>query len=229
MNPLLATAALMHHKNEVEYFVGTAFSYKSEKHFITANHCMPKDLGSVTLAIPTAQKVLTVSAIARHETADLALLYCDHPSNNYEGIESFTAIDETVTYGTDFMTFGFPEDFIGPNAGNPTPRLFKGYFQTLFNHNSHMGYKYKAGELSIPCPHGLSGAPLFHPDRRSVLSALVTENIETSTEMWSETIEEKGSSKSEHTYNRVINYGVSVILHHHKEWIEEHINNVEKV
>ena len=54
----------MHHKNKKEHFVGTCFSFKSPRHFITAKHCLPEDLGSVTVALPSLQKSIIASTIS---------------------------------------------------------------------------------------------------------------------------------------------------------------------
>lgn len=229
MNPLNAIGALMHHKNKKEHFVGTCFSFKSPRHFITAKHCLPEDLGSVTVALPSLQKSITACGIATHDDADLAILYFDEEQNDLNGIEPFTLMVSNYGLGEEFISYGFPEDMIGPNIGHPTPRLFRGYYQRFFDHRSHMGCSYSAGELNIACPGGLSGSPLFRPEAHTVLTGLVTENLEASTELWTEESEATNENKSTHLYHRVINYGVALMLDKHLNWIEENIKEFQEL
>lgn len=96
-------------------------------------------------------------------------------------VEPFWGCVGNYSLGEEFFAFGFPEDSLGPNQGHPTARLFKGHFQRFMQYKSHMGYAYFAGELSTPCPGGLSGGPLFRPDAPEMLTGLVAENIEAAT------------------------------------------------
>ena len=229
MNPLNAIGALMHHKNKKESFVGTCFSYKSPRHFITAKHCLPDKLGSVTIALPSLQKSLTAHGIATHDDADLAILYFDEKQNDLDGIEPFHQIAKNYKLGEDVISYGFPEDMVGTNQGNPTPRLFKGYYQRFFEHTSYMGYTYTAGELNIACPHGLSGSPLFSHNEHSMLYGLVTENTEASTERWTEELEVSNNNSTTNSYHRVINYGISLMLNNHITWIEDNLKDFEEL
>ena len=224
MNPINAIGAIIHHKEGKEQFVGTCFSYKDSAHFITACHCIPDDIGSITIALPLVGRSLIATAVAKHETADIAILQCHSPKNNLDGIDSFKHIVSNYSMAEDFITYGYPEDMIGPHSGAPTPRVYKGYFQRFLNHSSHMGYTYHAGELSIPCPGGLSGAPLFRPAAHVVITGLVTENLQASTELWTEESEIKSNIKNVYTYNRVITYGIALLLDKHISWIDEHVN-----
>lgn len=227
MNPLNAIGALMHHKNNKEHLVGTCFSFKSPRHFITAKHCLPEDMGSVTVVLPSLQKSIVACGICTHDDADLAILYFDAENNDLTGIESFNLIVSNYGLGEEFLSYGFPEDMIGPNIGQPTPRLFRGYYQRFLEHRSHMGYSYPAGELNIACPGGLSGSPLFRPGAHTVLTGLVTENLEASTELWSEESELSDENKSTHHYHRMINYGVSLMLNKYITWIEENLKDFQ--
>src|SRR6266568_2867656 len=60
----------------------------------------------------------------------------------------------------------------------PSPHYtvgFPGHVQRFFNHTSHMGYRYIAAELSIGCPVGLSGAPVFNSTHMGRLYGVVAE------------------------------------------------------
>ena len=98
-----------------------------------------------------------------------------------------------------------------------------GHYQRFMDYESFMGYRYVAGELNIPWPAGLSGGPLFRPEAPQMLTALATENIETST--WPDSMEEevRDSGTVRTTHRRIISYGVSVILCHPLDCINEFV------
>lgn len=223
MNPINAIGVIIHFKDGKEYFVGTSFSFKEAGYFLTANHCIPENLDSIAIVLPYLKKTLTATAVARHETADVAILHCDNSKNDLENIETFKLVDIDHLLGKDYITYGYPEDMLGPGKGMPTPRLFKGYIQRWLNHKSYLGYEYKAAELSTACPKGLSGSPLFSPNNFEVVYGLVAENIEVSTERWVEEEESTENSRKQFSYNRVITIGVAVVLDRFIDWINEHI------
>jgi hypothetical protein len=82
-------------------------------------------------------------------------------------------------------------------------------------------YEYEAMELSIPCPWGLSGGPVFDRQRPGEVTAMVTENVETATLVDEETRVTSGGAVEAYLYRRVINYGVALLLHPHIDWIEK--------
>jgi hypothetical protein len=124
-------------------------------------------------------------------------------------------------WGDDFLAIGFPASVEGsPPKPRPTPRLFKGHFQRIFEHESDFGFSYLAGELSMPAPHGLSGGPVFSLQRGRVLG-VVAENLETTNLRHSqETVEEDGSTTRVERLG-VINYGICVMVQAIEAWAEE--------
>jgi hypothetical protein len=153
-----------------------------------------------------------------HPEADLAVIKLK--SDGREIVEPFRGIDDITGIGDDYCAYGYPEDSIGPNAGEPTARLFRGYSQRSMPYQSNLGYEYAAIELSFPCPGGLSGGPIFSIRRPQHLVGLVTENVETTTLLDStEILSKEGQLITEH-YRRVINYGVGLLLYPYKEWID---------
>lgn len=162
-----------------------------------------------------------VRQVTKHPDADLAILELE--GEGRESVQHLTALREVKGIGGDYYAYGYPEDSIGPNVGNPTARLFKGYCQRELKHESHMGYTYLAMELSFPCPGGLSGGPLFEFQLPTIPVGLVTENIEAATLLHSqEVLSKDGQPFTEH-YQRVISYGVGLLLQPYQEWIDKHV------
>lgn len=223
MNPLNGVAMLFEVKPGTgEFFLGSCFAYCQRTYFLTANHCVKeKDPDTLLVLSPTDGISRRVAQVRNHPTADLSLLVVEQGSINL--IEPFWGCVGNFSLGEEFFAFGFPEDSVGPNRGLPTARLFKGHFQRFMRYKSHMGYSYAAGELSIPCPGGLSGGPLFRPDAPEMLTGLVAEDIEATTFLDSqEVVRANGRVVSEH-YRRVVYYGVAVMLHNVKDWLDEHV------
>ena len=97
--------------------------------------------------------------------------------------------------GDDYAAFGYPEDVAADTPG-PTPRLFTGHFQRFFDHSSYAGYNYRAGEMSLPAPAGLSGGPVFRRQAPVMVMGLVAENFESSTTLHAvEEITEEGRER----------------------------------
>ncbi len=121
------------------------------------------------------------------------------------------------------MAYGFPEDVFGPTQGVATPRLFRGYYQRFYYHKSHLGYSYNAGEMNIAAPGGLSGGPIFRPGAPPMVMGLVTENLSSTTVL--EAMEEQlaPTQTRQIQYQRVIQYGVSLLLDSHEEWLSQFI------
>lgn len=224
MNSLYGVALLFGKQEGTEgVFLGSCFAYRQRTHFLAANHCV-KERTTTTLLIvsPTDGLPRSVLEVRTHPTADLSLLVVEPRENDL--IEPFWGCVGNYSLGEDFFAFGFPEDSaLGPNTGRPTARLFKGHFQRFMHHKSQMGYSYIAAELSIACPEGLSGGPLFRPEAPVMLTGLVAENIEAATFRDSQEIEQpSGRVVREHW--KVINYGVSVMLEPVNDWLDEHVS-----
>jgi len=88
---------------------------------------------------------------------------------------------------------------------------------------SHQGYQFMAGELSIPVPLGLSGGPLFIPSDHNRVSAVAVENHESYTlaEGFEEERSDGNVQRVEH--RRIVQYGIAVLLPHVTDWLEARI------
>jgi hypothetical protein len=202
--------------------LGTAFAFRQYGHFLTAAHCV-KDLDPKELLIASGYRriVRGVREVIKHKNADIALLVAE-PIKDDE-THPFWDLVGNLSLGEDFVAYGYPEDAIGPNEGRPTPRIFKGYFHRFMRHKSHLGYEYLAGELSTPCPSGLSGGPLFRPGALTMLTGLVTEDIEATTSLHeTESFAQDGSKVVDH-YRRVVTFGVGLMLTDVKDWLDQHV------
>jgi hypothetical protein len=110
--------------------------------------------------------------------------------------------------------------------GSFTPRK-----TILKRHVSHMvqdrpggeKYRYFAGELSIACPRGLSGGPVFRPEMPDEVLGVVTEDLDVGTiEHSVETEEDDGQRYSLET-KRIISYGLAVVLIEVNDWLTQNI------
>lgn len=205
-------------------FIGTCFAFGNSDCFLTAAHCIDGVDYENLQVLPYHDQILRkVSRAKVHPSADLAIVYLDGLCAAPLKV-TFAPYKKCVArrgLGEEFGAFGFPEDFMGPNQGSPTPRVFRGYFQRFMEHKSvKRKYSYLAAELSIACPSGLSGGPIFRIDDPTKIIGLVSENIESSTQIY---YEEKESSSDHIYYHKVIEYGVVVLLEPLFEWVNEHI------
>lgn len=233
MNPLEGIGLLYHEKkSESQYnFLGTCFAFRHSTYLLTASHCIGNLNASDCFVLflrfsKTIGRLISagkVLSIKRHPNADIALLQM--PEGSMNGVKPFLDCVGDYALGEDFMTYGFPEDisFSSISSVSPAPRLFRGYFQRFFDHRSHMGYRYIAGELNIPCPAGLSGSPLFRVTDPSMLTGIVTENIESTTTL--EAVEEiqKDGKMIKNIYQKVITYGICLMLHDARDWLDNNI------
>jgi hypothetical protein len=139
-----------------------------------------------------------------------------------EDVEPFWGAVGNYSLGEQFHAFGYPEDVAADKPG-PTPRLFTGHFQRFFDYRSFAGFRYRAGELSLPAPAGLSGGPLFRPGAAVMVTGLVAENFESRTTL--DSVEEVSREGDRTTYStvRVIAYGVAVMLDPLSGWLDEHV------
>ena len=224
MNPLSAVGLVFQEQaGKPMAFLGSCFAYRQRTHFLTAAHVVrDRPIEGLVVLSPRDSVLCPLREVHMHPSADAAVLILQ--STGRDIVEPFLDCVDNCALGEEYFAYGFPEDYRGPNQGQPTARLFKGHFQRFMQYKSHMGYNYVAGELSTPCPGGLSGGPLFRPDALNMIIGLVAENIETATLLdEQEVIDEGGKLVNEH-YRRVINYGVAVMLDDIKDWINEHIS-----
>ena len=145
---------------------------------------------------------MAVEAIDRHPEADLAVLRVDRDAA--QGVEPFWRA-LPARFGEPFIAFGYPENVFGEDSGQPTARLFRGHYQRFFENHSRMGYRYEAGEMSIPSPRGLSGGPLFRVGAPMYALGLAAENFQSTTGL------------------EVISYGVAVMLAPLEGWLDERL------
>ena len=203
-------------------FLGTCFAFRSSRRFLTAAHCIsgldPKEIG---IFVPETGNTLSVVSEQQHPEADITVLSTADPLQH--NLQPFVDHTSRHEIGEDFMAFGFPEDVFAVDRRQPVPRLFKGHFQRFFEHKSHLGFRYVAGELSVGCPGGLSGGPVYRAsDLVFRVDGVVTENLESTTVL--ETLEETETdgAVTRHSFARIINYGLCVMLFDLKEWLHNH-------
>jgi hypothetical protein len=203
-------------------FLGSCFAFRKKTHFLTAAHCVTTNSRERFVVLTPWEGVYSaVGEVNKHPKADLAILKLQ--GDGRDSIQHLTALTEVRGIGGDYYAYGFPEDSVGPNAGTPTARLFKGHCQRTLMHDSHIGYKYDAMELSFPCPGGLSGGPLFGSHLPTIPVGLVTENIEAATLLHSQEILLKDGKPFTEYYHRVISYGIGLLLQPYQEWIDKHV------
>jgi hypothetical protein len=178
--------------------------------FVTASHCVGK-LGAadVGVLLPGLSATIRAERLIRHGSADICIVRL--PNFDREPAEPFWGVVGNYTLGEEFHAFGWPEEILGDTR--PTPRLFTGHFQRFIpKHRSHLGFRYRAGELSIPCPGGLSGGPLFRPEAPQMLTGMVTENLEAWTLLDSvEEVQDNGRLYKLES-RRVLTYGLALML-----------------
>ena len=172
--------AQVNDNEQVMTFLGSCFAYLGPDTFATAHHCIagqPTEEMLVVSAIPPFLR--RVTEITSHPEADVSLIQV-RPSAEAQDHPFFQAASEPPEVGEDFITFGYPPDVFGV-AEEPTGRLFKGHFQRFMYFQPHWGaqYRYVAAELSIPCPKGLSGAPLYREASPLEAVGLITWNLRT--------------------------------------------------
>ena len=205
-------------------FLGTCFAYRSSSRFITAAHCLEGVPCENLKIMPFHNHILhNVHDYEIHPEADFAIIRMDM----FLAVHEFNPFVDCLAVnglGMDFAAFGFPEDSMGPNKGQSTPRLFKGHIQSVMHYHSSSfpQYKYEASELNIACPRGLSGGPIFSVYEPQKVIGVVTENLEASTIIFEE---EKHSSGEHVYYQKYVEYGVAVLLDPIKDWLNEKIPN----
>jgi hypothetical protein len=222
VNPLRAVGQVMRWRpGETPTFLGSCFALRWNNRYVTAAHCIA-NVPSQELAVrnPAGGLLSSVTKVERHETADIAVI---SPSGLQVGgfeTEPFWDVVSNWSLGEDFMAYGYPADVLGPQGDRPTERLFRGHFQRFMRYESHLGFAYLAAEMSIPAPAGLSGGPLFRPGAHSMLVAMATENLQSTTFLEEVQIEERPGYRVEKRYERVIAYGVALVLSDVSDWLD---------
>jgi hypothetical protein len=195
---------------------GSCCAFRYRHVFLTAAHCVPEETTVFVWLNSPGRKSAELARVERHPTADLALLFVEpREEEPFAERHIFGDVAKSLAYGGDFVSYGYPvggPTDLGADGQRPTGRLFKGHFQRYFSHEGHLGYKYFAGELSIPAPAGLSGGPVALPGDPPVLSAIVTTNLETYALLdHVEEIQEGGKTLRVEA-RRVVSYGLAAML-----------------
>ena len=196
-------------------FLGSCFCIETPTVFLTAAHCI-KDVSLDRLWVnhhggPTPSLFSKVHRVEIVNDADIAILVTDAPGAKW--VQPFRQVRLFANLGEHVCAFGYPDTAVCVDSpSKETPRFFRGTVQRPFIHKSKhaLGSGYSAYELSFPCPHGLSGGPLFPEEDPQTVIAVVTEDLEVGSELhYEERIDEATGSKTVLQTRRVINYGVA--------------------
>jgi hypothetical protein len=224
MDPRGAIACLGQLPAEGKFsFLGTCFSFRRPDRFLTAQHCVK---GVADLVIISGNQGFQVAHVITHDKADAAILQVDAGGKQLG--EPFAKLGDPVRLGEDFHASGFVSDLMPP-SGTPgqRTRAFRPYVQRTLLYDEQSPYRYLAAELSMACPAGLSGGPLFpYADPAfGVVTGLITTNVDVAMahEAFEEIEERTGNETKIVHYRRVITYGIALLLYGIREWLDEQI------
>ena len=227
MNTLTGTGKVLRSTgvpSERSGFLGSCFAFRQPTHFLTAAHCV-SGFSANEISVQAYHRInaTPVSKIHEHPDADLAILELAAAPDEFTQ-PFWSGGGGPACLGLNFIAYGFPESIFDEKSRTPTPRLFKGHFQRTFWYPSPLGFKYEAGELSIPCPAGLSGGPIFRQRAHQVVLGVVTENLESMKVLESEEEKHHDGQVERNVYRSVINYGVCVLLNDPvMTWLDAHV------
>jgi hypothetical protein len=217
-NPLNAVGLLWHIADQPR-FLGSCFALRWGNYFVTASHCVG-DLSAeqIGVMLPGLAPTNRADAVMRHDTADITVVRL--APFEVEPAEPFWGVAENAKLGETFHAFGWPEEFGGDEG--PTPRLFAGHYQRFVpRYRSHMGYEYRAGEMSIPFPGGLTGGPIFRQDAGRVLTGMAVENVEAETVLDSVVDVQEDGSRYTEISRKILTYGIAVMLNGVAKWLDD--------
>jgi hypothetical protein len=200
---------------------GSCFRFGHNHVVLTARHCIPVSQPVTRFLLRNVEEV--VERVIEHPTADIAALLLRAAPDARHTSLAFSEVARSGWPGEPFMAFGFPiaGPYEDPGTG-PFPRVLTGTHQRFYIYD-RPPYRYHAGEMSIPAPEGLSGAPLFWSHQRTGVSAMVTATVASYTVADSdETVEAPGQLHRTEA-RRVIAYGVSLILGDVVDWLRDAI------
>ena len=221
LNPTNAVGLIARETEEGLIVLGTAFAFRQPTTFLTAAHCVSGvgDNLQVLMFAPGGEVGFKVKEAVKHPSADISII---ETQDSRDDVTPFWNFVSNYEWGEEFIAFGYPEDIFGERR-SVTPRLFRGYFQRIYAHRSYRGYEYKAAELSIGAPAGLSGGPLFRPGAPAMLTGFVTENLESTTVLHSIEERERDGNITRDRYQKVLTYGVALLLDGVEEWLNERV------
>lgn len=202
---------------------GTCFLFRFNHIALTAAHCTQRDAADTQLILPGLNRVMPVTRIERHPTVDISVLFTEPNSqDSLTGVPdpAFQACPDNWALGEPFMTYGFPEE-INPSVNAPMPqaRLFLGHYQRFFEYESPSGFRYIAGEMSIPAPGGLSGGPLIRGPH-AIATGMVTANYDSYSIVDSiDEVDDNGERYRQES-RRIISYGVALMLSTVQPWLK---------
>jgi len=205
------------------HFAGTCFAYGPNGYLLTTAHNVrgvDHNRLSVSIYLESLERGLDVLEVDLHPEADLANLRIGDSIPELQIFDPFQGIHSDFEGGAFVSAFGYPNQTM-ERGQRPVPRYFRGNIQRMFKHQSHLGYRYVALELSFGSPEGLSGGPVSLDRELGQVIGVMAENHRADTYVHS--IEEvvKGPFTNRYTQHDFINYGIAVRLQDHQSWIEE--------
>jgi hypothetical protein len=208
--------------------VGTCTSFKRAEMALTVAHCVADiDPGDLWIAkLERGGQMRSTVKVDTHPTADLAALHlfpdeADHVSD--VPADAFWGTVGNYTLGEEFMTYGYPleaREAMGPFKAVESARLLRGNFQRFHQFADPGGHQFLAGEMSVPAPTGMSGAPLFRPGALPMLTGLVVGSTESSVLAYKVTEVKDGVETYLERVDRVTTYGVALMLAPFSGWLD---------
>lgn len=212
-------------------YLGTCSLFRTPTVALTAAHCIDESwpAASLSVALPTADRSHNVSSIRRHWTKDIAILTLDEVNIIESPItdHAFWSPVDNWALGEAFMAPGFPTEATGDRGSElPTMRLLTGNFQRFFMYQPSSFAMYVAGEMSVPAPSGLSGAPLLRPSAPQMLLGMVTTNYDSYTVQ--DQVEEidRDGVPTRYESRRIVSYGIALMLSRVAGWLRFAIPDV---
>lgn len=222
--PSSAVALVGIHGDGAFASTGSAFRFGHDRVLLTARHCIAP--GHELAVRFLASEMTIVERVLEHPVADVAALVVRGQPDPSLTNRAFAEVSRSAYGGDEFVSYGFPTE--GPTyhevVGTPTPRVFTGHYQRFLDFVSVEGYRYRAGEMSIAAPSGLSGAPMFRRHNPSAITGLVTTNMDAYALI--DSVLEKdelGRPTYREEARRVLSYGIALQVVDLREWIRDAI------
>ncbi len=222
-DPISATGVVHLVTKTGDSYGGTCFAFRQPHVVLTAAHCVPAE-AEIWVEFPRRGDRRRAIRVVKHPEADIAVIITEPLANDDgRGYAKGTFWDCVGNWGLgeEFLAYGFPTEGPFQETCSPTPRLFVGHYQRFMWFDAPNRGRYLAGEMSIPAPAGLSGGPVFRREAPSMLTGLVTSNVETYSVLHSiDEVDDSGGRYREES-RRVIQYGLVAMLSDIEEWIDQ--------